>query len=187
MEKAKYLTPLALSFLPLAALAQQDVRTEWLDSTKVRVAFSLAETDRNVGSNYAVLASPYLAGTKGDTLWLNPSVFRGKKNKRYSERAAYYNKETADPNTGNYMLNETAQYDVVLNRNETPWLWSDKVSLGVEREKQGCCDQEALPHISKGSFVYIPEFHPALPHVEKSTGKAGELKEKNPVLRHISE
>ena len=53
MEKAKYLTPLALSFLPLAALAQQDVRTEWLDSTKVRVAFSLAETDRNVGSNYA--------------------------------------------------------------------------------------------------------------------------------------
>ena len=187
MEKAKYLTPLALSFLPLAALAQQDVRTEWLDSTKVRVAFSLAETDRNVGSNYAVLASPYLAGTKGDTLWLNPSVFRGKKNKRYSERAAYYNRETADPNTGNYMLNETAQYDVVLNRNETPWLWSDKVSLGVEREKQGCCDQEALPHISKGSFVYIPEFHPALPHVEKSTGKAGELKEKNPVLRHISE
>lgn len=187
MEKAKYLTPLALSFLPLAALAQQDVRTEWLDSTKVRVAFSLAETDRNVGSNYAVLASPYLAGTKGDTLWLNPSVFRGKKNKRYSERAAYYNKETADPNTGNYMLNETAQYDVVLNRSETPWLWSDKVSLGVEREKQGCCDQEALPHISKGSFVYIPEFHPALPHVEKSTGKAGELKEKNPVLRHMSE
>ena len=52
MEKAKYLTPLALTFLPLAALAQQDVRTEWLDSTKVRVAFSLAETDRKAKETF---------------------------------------------------------------------------------------------------------------------------------------
>ena len=72
------------------AQAGQDLQAEWPDSTTLRLRFTLAEGSDAVGSNYAVCATPYLYSDRGDTLQLQPSVFRGKRNQRYTERARYY-------------------------------------------------------------------------------------------------
>lgn len=168
------------------AQAGQDLQAEWPDSTTLRLRFTLAEGSDAVGSNYAVCATPYLYSDRGDTLQLQPSVFRGKRNQRYTERARYYG-DTAPAADREYALGSASAYDLTLSRTDHPWLFRGKVSLGVMREKEGCCDVADLPAADKGYFVYIPPFNPVLPFVPDNSGRAGELEKDNPVLHHISQ
>ena len=69
-----------------AASAQHQLDVDWRDSSSVRFSFTVAE-GQGAGSDYAVRAVPVLAGALGDTLRLEPMVFRGKRNMRYIERA----------------------------------------------------------------------------------------------------
>ncbi len=167
-------------------LAQQNVQTEWPDSSTLRLRFTLAEGRGVVRSNYAVSATPYLYSERGDTLMLTPAVFRGKRNLRYTERARYYG--DAAPAVGQECpLDGTATYDVTLSRTDYPWLFDGKINLGVLREQTGCCSVTDLPGADKGYFVYIPPFVPELPVVPDNSGRAGELQKDNPVLHHISQ
>ena len=50
-----------LTALPLSA--QRNVSVQWVDSTAVRLAFTLAEGD-SVGSDYAVTSVPVLTGSR---------------------------------------------------------------------------------------------------------------------------
>lgn len=186
----KLIPYIALSTLALAAgvpvLAQQNVQTEWPDSSTLRLRFTLTEAQGAVGSNYAVCATPYLYSDRGDTLQLAPVYFRGKRNQRYTERARYYG--DAAPALGQeYALGGAAGYDLTLRRTDYPWLFDGKVSVGVRREKEGCCNVADLPGADRGYFVYIPPFNPLLPLVPDNSGRAGELQKENPVLRHISQ
>ena len=176
----------AVSAAGAFAQAGQDLQAEWPDSTTLRLRFTLAEGSDAVGSNYAVCATPYLYSDRGDTLQLQPSVFRGKRNQRYTERARYYG-DTAPAADREYALGSASAYDLTLSRTDHPWLFRGKVSLGVMREKEGCCDVADLPAADKGYFVYIPPFNPVLPFVPDNSGRAGELQKDNPVLHHISQ
>ena len=170
-------------FVAGAATAQQPLDVEWLDSTAVRLGFTLSE--RGEGSDYAVRAVPVLAGTRGDTLRLEPTVFRGKRNARYIERARYYG--TADAATGAELpVGGTKDYTVELRRSDYPWMWYDEVTLSVSRTKEGCCDVISMPAAPVGTMLYVPPFVPMLADVPDNTGKAGELERSNPVLQHIS-
>lgn len=165
--------------------AQQELRAEWPDSATLRLRFALSEERGVAGSRYAVCATPFLYGDRGDTLLLPPSVFRGRLNRRYVERTRYYGDAT--PVSGQeYPMGGTAGYDLTLSRADYPWLFSGRVSLGVMREKEGCCNVTDLPAADKGYFVYVPPFNPALPSVPDNSGLAGKLEKTNPVLRHIS-
>lgn len=161
------------------------VETQWIDSTALRLSFVLAEGD-SVGSNYAVVSTPRLVSAGGDTLVLNPTVFRGQRNMRYTERARFYNTAPA-ATSGEVALGTEVKYDVTLTRADNPWIWENKVWLDVAREKDGCCNVQAMGTRRLALMVYVPPFVPAVVYVEDNTGKAGELQKDNPVLQHISE
>mgnify|MGYP003177755262 CR=1 FL=1 len=96
-----------------------------------------------------------------DTLRLEPTVFRGKRNMRYIERARYYG--TAGPAVGDELsAGQAKEYSVELSRGDYPWLWADKVSLAVERTKEGCCDVIHMQPVPVGSLMYVPAFAPVL-------------------------
>ena len=167
-----------------AASAQRQLDVDWRDSSSVRFSFTVAE-GQGAGSDYAVRAVPVLAGALGDTLRLEPTVFRGKRNMRYIERARYYG--TAGPAVGDELsAGQAKEYSVELSRGDYPWLWADKVSLAVERTKEGCCDVIPMQPVPVGSMMYVPAFAPVLAAVPDNTGRAGELERDNPVLQHIS-
>lgn len=179
------LLALGSSVCNASALRGNGVDAQWIDSTALRLSFVLTEGD-SVGSNYAVIATPRLVTAKGDTLLLKPTVFRGKRNMRYTERARFYDKAqqaTADE----VALGSEVRYDVTLRRADSPWIWEDKVYLDVAREKEGCCNVEDMAGRRMGDMVYVPQFVPALAVVEDNAGKAGELQKDNPVLMHVSQ
>lgn len=173
-----------LSFLvAVSAYARQPFKVQWQDSTSVSVAFTLAED--GVGSDYAVRAVPVLVGENGDTLRLDPTVFRGKRNMRYAMRQRYYG--LAGKVAGVELpLGQAREYGVGLSRADYPWLWNGKVTVSVVRTKEGCCDVVPLQSVPVGGFVYVPPFVPRLAAVPDNTGKAGQLERDNPVLLHIS-
>ena len=173
-----------MSFLvALSAYARQPFKVQWQDSTSVSVAFTLAED--GVGSDYAVRAVPVLVGENGDTLRLDPTVFRGKRNMRYAMRQRYYG--LAGKVAGVELpLGQAREYGVGLSRADYPWLWNGKVTVSVVRTKEGCCDVVPLQPVPVGGFVYVPPFVPRLADVPDNTGKAGQLERDNPVLLHIS-
>ena len=173
-----------MSFLvAVSAYARQPFKVQWQDSTSVSVAFTLAED--GVGSDYAVRAVPVLVGENGDTLRLDPTVFRGKRNMRYAMRQRYYG--LAGKVAGVELpLGQAREYGVGLSRADYPWLWNGKVTVSVVRTKEGCCDVVPLQPVPVGGFVYVPPFVPRLADVPDNTGKAGQLERDNPVLQHIS-
>lgn len=185
----KYIVPVL--FLAMSASAGRasssagdGVKAQWIDSTALRLSFVLSEGD-GMGSDYAVFATPRLVSASGDTLALHPTVFRGKRNMRYTERARFYN-TAGKATTDEVALGTGVGYDVTLSRADHPWLWEEKVFLDVAREKSGCCDVESMTARRLGSMVYVPAFVPVIADVEDNTGKAGELQKDNPVLQHIS-
>lgn len=165
------------------ASAQSDLKSRWSD-TSLSLSFSLTEDQAN-GSDYSVYDTPILTSANGDTLQLRPTVFRGKRNKRYTERARFYN-NALPATTDEVLTGDTVSYDVVINRSEAPWMWMLAVNVDVMREKEGCCNVEDLPDTTLARLVYIPPFVPMVADVEDNTGKAGELQKNNPVLQHIS-
>lgn len=174
-------------FAACAVSAQNTVSVSWRDSSSVRISIAMTESGDSVGSNYAVRAVPVIAGAHGDTLRLEPTVFRGKRNMRYIERARYYG--TAGPSVGNEVplgSSNNYNYDVDLTRKDYPWLWDDEISFTVERTKEGCCDVIPMATARLGSSIYVPPFVPVLADVPDNTGKAGQLERDNPVLQHIS-
>lgn len=174
-------------FAACAVSAQNTVSVSWRDSSSVRISIAMTESGDSVGSNYAVRAVPVIAGARGDTLRLEPTVFRGKRNMRYIERARYYG--TAGPAVGNEVplgSSNNYNYDVDLARKDYPWLWDDEISFTVERTKEGCCDVILMASARLGSSIYVPPFVPMLADVPDNTGKAGQLERDNPVLQHIS-
>lgn len=171
------------ALFPLCAPAQSTVSVAWRDSTAARVDYVLSEGD-SLGSDFAIRAVPML--TRGqDTLRLDPVVFRGKRNRRYIERARYY--RVADPAEAEELpAGSRYTHSVELSRRDYPWLWSGEVDCAIERVKEGCCDVVPLSPRPMGSFVYVPAFRPSLAVVPDDAGLAGRLERDNPVLRHIS-
>ena len=167
----------------VSAYARQPFKVQWNDSTSVSIAFTL--TEDGVGSDYAVRAVPVLVGDNGDTLRLDPTLFRGKRNMRYAMRQRYYG--LADRVAAAELpLGQAREYGVELSRKDHPWLWTDEVSLDIERTKEGCCDVIPMQPEPLGTMVYVPTFVPRLADVPDNTGRAGMLERDNPVLLHIS-
>lgn len=179
------LTILAVVVSALPVSAQRPVGVSWVDSTSVRLAFTLAEGD-SIGSDYAVTSVPVLTNGRGDTLRLEPAVFRGKRNRRYIGRMRYYGMAGDTPQGREARLGTTVDYDVTLQRADCPWLWDGVVSLDAERTKSGCCDVMPAPTVPLARFVYVPPFEPLMADVPDNTGRAGQLERDNPVLQHIS-
>ncbi|WP_300693325.1 hypothetical protein [uncultured Bacteroides sp.] len=184
MMTKTYIIPLIalLTWMCLPAAAD-NVRTEWIDSTQVKIAYSLTG---NAERNYAICATPVLTDRQGHSLSLPGAVFRSKANRRYVERGRLYGTEqpavTREPASG-----DTLHCEQLISRTDVPWLWQGPVRLDVQREREGCCQVEEMPSLSLGSFCYVPPFVPRMADVAEDTGKAGELKTDNPVLHHISE
>lgn len=165
------LTILAVVVSALPVSAQRPVGVSWVDSTSVRLAFTLAEGD-SIGSDYAVTSVPVLTNGRGDTLRLEPAVFRGKRNRRYAERMCYYGMAGDTPRGREARLGTTVDYDVTLQRADCPWLWDGVVSLDAERTKSGCCDVMPAPTVPLARFVYVPPFEPLMADVPDNTGRA---------------
>lgn len=171
-------------FFAVPAIAQQEAKVYWHDSTSVRITYVLAEGD-SVGSDYAVRCEPMITGAGGDTLRLSGAVFRGKRNMRYVERARYYG--TAGPATADELpLGVSKTYTADIARADCPWLWQGDARFTVRRTKEGCCDVIPLPYSGVTAMAYVPPFVPVLAHVPDNTGRAGQLERDNPMLQHIS-
>lgn len=189
-------TLLLLSTFGSAAVlsAQQLTQTEW-SADSVTLTYRLSESAL-AGSDYAVWNLPVLTDTKGDTLALSPSVFRGKRNRRYAERTAFYGSASARevaascalryPDPAERALGDTLEVRRTFFRKDHPWLWEDLITLRSQREREGCCRIDSLSPQFLGQLAYVPPFHPVLPFVPDNTGKAGMLQLDNPVLLHIS-
>ncbi len=166
--------------------AQTNFKAEFNDSTSVRISYQLTEAV-DAGSDYAVISTPRLVSTTGDTLRLTPEVFRGKRNWKLVERERFFNKNAKVYPAGNeHSLGDTITCEQTIKYADAPWLWDGRINVDSDREKDGCCDVEPLPVAPLGTFAYIPPFRPLVMEVPDNTGKAGELEKDNPVLCHIS-
>ena len=157
------------------------------DSARLRLTFTIGEAG-HVGSDYSVWATPRLTNGRGDTLRLEPAVFRGKRNARKADRARYFGEAVPQAPAGREVpADGRVDYDITLSRADAPWLWQGRISIDADREQEGCCEVEPLPAAHIGRFAYVPPFRPALALVPDNMGKAGELQRDNPVLQHISQ
>lgn len=172
----------------LASSAQTRFESKLTDykaeSSQITIAYQLAG-DSTLGKDYAVCVTPFLCDSKGDTLYLDPIMFRGKRNMRYTERTRFFNDEP-DAKSAELPLNATQQRELTLSRADYPWLFADRIELNARQEKEGCCDVVDMPQLFLGEFKYVEPFVPVFAYVEDNTGKAGELQKNNPVLQHIS-
>lgn len=166
-----------------AASAQTPYQAQWTDS-ELRLTLPLTEAAGH-GSDYAVWDTPVLASAQGDTLRLEPTVFRGKRNKKYVERGRYFGTESSVA-SHEAAIGDTVTLAATVSRSEAPWLWASRATLAKEREREGCCNVETLPAEQLGRLAYVPPFNPALPNEKENRGRAGELAERYPVLQHIS-
>lgn len=165
----------------MATNAQSDVRLQWTDAD-LKLDFKLNEPT-DAGCDYAVCTTPIVTNGTGDTLRLAPTIFRGKRNEHYTERARYYGNE-APATKQEVALGDTVSYSTTISRSSAPWLWQPKaVNVSVEREKEGCCNVENLPSQQLAKTVYMPPFVPALAYVKENSGRAGELAYDNPILQ----
>lgn len=172
-------------FICLLAVAQGNVETRWTDS-QLRLRLALSEP-KDAGRDYAVCQTPYVASQGGDTLRLEPYIFRGKRNNHYISRARYYGREP-QATKQELALGDTAICETTINRSDAPWLWQPQaIYVGVDREREGCCNVEQLPQKRMGRTVYMPVFAPIMSNVEPDKGKAGQLAYDNPVLRPYTE
>ena len=181
-----------LFFLGTMPAGAQEVRAEldslhyeWTDKNDLHLRFVLTAPDTLAGSDYAVVYTPILFDQQGDTLRFSPVIFRGKRNRRRTERHRYYG-EQAGPTCPEPSVGDTLWYDRLITLTEAPWLHEGRLCVEVEAEKEGCCRVDFLPKHQLGCLAYIPPFVPAILPVEDNTGKAGELQRTNPVLQHIS-
>lgn len=171
---------LTLFCLPATA---DNVRTEWIDSTHVKIAYSLTGCAER---NYALCTTPVLTDGRGHSLPLPGAVFRSKANRRYVERGRLYGTELP-ANIPEPVSGDTLHCEQLISRNDVPWLWQGPVRLDVRCEREGCCQVEEMPSLPLGTLCYVPPFVPRIVAVAENTGKAGELRTDNPVLHHISE
>lgn len=177
-------------------LSAPGISTRWTADT-LHLSFALSESRYGSGSNYAIWAMPRLGSATGDTLTLQNSVFRGRRNMRYVERERHFAPTKSDrmmrrlnssPRStmqrarNEVMLGDTVRYDVALLRSQYPWLWQNRVTLDVLREQDGCCSTDRLAPATLASLRYVPPFVPQLSLVPDNTGKAGELEKTNPLL-----
>ncbi|MFS6554548.1 hypothetical protein VPJ68_03430, partial [Parabacteroides distasonis] len=80
----------------------------------MKITYVLAG-DQTLSSDYALCLTPFLCNAKGDSLFLDPIVFRGKRNMRYAERSRFYDgvPQTTD---SELPLNATQQRELTLSR-----------------------------------------------------------------------
>lgn len=182
----------ALLMLPLAcpATAQTPLKVTWQGDDTMHLTLQLTES-KDLGRDYAVFDTPVLSNQRGDTLRLQPVVFRGKRHNLYVQRARFFGTDTAE-RTGytskhEALLGDTIVYEADLTRSEHPWLWNGDVRVSVDREKDGCCDVEDLASTSAGSFAYVA------PVTECETPKPDVVKveprpeDSNPLLRNFAD
>ena len=167
----------------------------------LRVTLVLTE-GRSHGSQYAVWDTPYIATAAGDTLRLGAAVFRGRRNSRYVARQRYFAGDASrrsirrltaaplsyvQPSSREAMLGDTLRYTVTIARSQRPWMWRQPVTLGLRREREGCCSVADIEGGTLATARYVEPFVPSIAAVADNTGKAGELQRANPVLHHMSE
>lgn len=177
---------LLIYIAPVRVGAQQQLDCQWSGDEAIRLRFPLAVADSVRGSDYAVCHTPLLVSSRGDTLRLEPAIFRGPRNRRYVDRQRYYG-QVAPADRPELTLADTLWYDRIVTRTEAPWLCDGRIDMLVESEREGCCQVEPLPGMALGHFAYIPPFCPVVVPVPDNTGRAGELQLTNPVLQHISQ
>ena len=182
---------------PAAAATQQpqDVVTRWTPDT-LCLSFAVSEP-KGQGSRFAVWDTPRLATAEGDTLLLPASVFRGARNRRYTERALHFASGKPVPDSGGKRLmtpltpqplacerslGDTIRYSTLLTRDEAPWLWQKPATLSLQREKDGCCSTEELAPQHVAQLQYVAQLNPVVAPVPDNAGRAGELEKLYPVL-----
>lgn len=177
------MTIIAVASLTVAvpAVSQSDVKLRWSD-TDLNLDFRLSESE-DAGRDYAVCTTPVLTNSRGDTLRLAPTIFRGKRNKHYVQRARYYGSQ-APASMQEAQLGDTVSYSTSVSRAQASWLWQPSaVAVGVVREREGCCNVEEMPSRQLAKTVFVPTFVPALSDVKENRGRAGELAYDNPILQ----
>lgn len=181
-ETIHRLQAVAASLMVTMAMgAQSNVTTQWT-ADELKLDFRLSEP-KDAGRDYAVCTTPIVTNGTGDTLRLQPTIFRGSRNEHYTQRARYYGNE-APASKQEVSLGDTVSYATTISRASAPWLWQPKaVNVGVEREKEGCCNVENLPAQQLARTVYVPTFVPAIAYVKENSGRAGELAYDNPILQ----
>lgn len=169
-----------------ARVDAQQLNCRWQGDEAIDLDFVLTVPDSVRARDYAVCHTPLLVNAHGDTLRLEPAIFRGTRNRRYIERQRYYG-QVAEAERPELTLADTLRVHRTVTRAEAPWLCDGRVDLIVQSEREGCCQVEPLPGSHLGHFAYIPPFRPLIVPVPDNTGRAGELQLTNPVLQHISQ
>ncbi len=180
-----FLLTLALSAVCPAVAQLPKATALWQDSTAVTLSFPVSVADAALGSDYACIVTPRVL-TAGDSVDLQPLVFRGHRNAKYVSRLRYFG-DAPGAASREHTLADTVAYTATLRTADHPWLLSAPFALTTCREAEGCCAVTPLDTLRMGTFCYLPPVDLRLSLVEDNTGKAGELRKDNPVLHHISE
>ena len=139
---------------------------------------------------YAYVITPMICGAK-DTLRLDPTVIRGKRNARLYRRAMRLSHKGEAPQP--YMKASDIcpiRQTVILNRKSAcGHMLEEPLTFCYVLEREGCCKVETLSVECSEPITYKapePTYTPVVAPVPDFAGVAGVLQTDNPVLEHIS-
>lgn len=177
---------LAFALLLLLPLPLRAQAPQWVDDFALSIPLQLTADAKHIGRNYALRVTPFLASAEGDTLRLASTVFRSRRNARLTKRHRHF-REMPLATSKEYLVGDTVSYNAIVTKADAPWLFSEKdITLGYERELEGCCHEKPLPLLTLATFAYKkpepvkPPYQPVitLPFVALDKGVGGEHEKK---------
>lgn len=152
----------------LPVRAQRHTATRWDDGRTLTVEYQI--TPRQPGSDYAYVVTPMLCSSKGDTIEIKPTVWRGKRNVKKLLRERFFNDiETQLPPYIDAADTTTRSFTVTFDLQRYPWLTEGPIHLSFLNDVEGCCQVEQ-DEVDAPPFVY-DVFTPEIVQVEDRTGK----------------
>ena len=174
---------LVVGLIAVTTQAQTVTNAQWArDGRTLTINYNLIPQE--VKTDYAYIVTPMLC-TQNDTLLLEPQIWRGANNARKLHRQVVLQGGTE----GSYALaksNETVSRQQEFRLADYPWLHDAPLSLTFRQEREGCCKVEDLGVVREPLPAYKRMLVPKLSVIKDFEGRAGELKDDNPVIAHIS-
>lgn len=180
---------IGMAAVSLHAAGQEQPRAElrWAEDGTLRVEWT-ETVGRKLRSEYSEWLTPMLCGDT-DTLRLGHAVVRGRLNRKRLARALTLDGRGGKEAVTAFKESELQPGDTLVwsrTVNRAPWMERGRLTFCVEREKEGCCNVETLPTTCMAETAWVPPFVPSLTPLTDNSGRAGELEQQYPILRHIS-
>lgn len=164
-----------LSAVRLPAVVPDNVRMEWVDSTRLKLRYAVDAGDVKIKTDYRLVVVPCLVSADGRyERPLDPVELAGKRNRRYFDRKVALEGGERYP-----VYNVTDTVRVEREVDVEPWMREAELQLVMRRDLENCCGVTTLEELPAGRTKW---FAPVFTTVTPWISVAERLAEHEPIL-----